>query len=502
MSYSVLIVDDEALTVRTIGRALESEGFEVFLAMSGEEALTTIAEEKPDLALLDVVLPGINGIEVLRQAKKLSPATIIVMMSAYHVVDRAVEAMKLGAYDYLIKPFHIADMVNTIRRATEMLALRVRVHDTVQSAKGRYDFGRVVTQSPAMREILEMARRAAESDRTTILIQGESGTGKEVLAKAIHYNSPRAQAPLISLNCAALPDTLLESELFGYEQGAFTDARRRKEGLIEKASGGTLFLDEVSELPLAAQVKLLRALQEGAVEAVGGRKPVKVDVRIISATNRKLLDRVKGGQFREDLFYRLHVLPLTIPPLRMRREDIPHLLRHFLARFCAEENRPITGISGEAMALLSQLEWPGNIRQLENAVYRAVVMSDSDQLGPADFPQAAAQSAATPEARNQHGEPLIVEPAFHSTAPAMVSGNEIPIAPLPSTGTMAMLTRSGEMRPLEEMESEIIRFAISHYRGQMSEVARRLKIGRSTLYRKLDEAAADEPAAGGADDAS
>ena len=239
----------KVITVRTIGRALESEGFEVFLAI-GEEGLTTIAEEKPDLALLDVVLPGINGIEVLRQSKKLSPSTIVVMMSAYHVVDRAVEAMKLGAY-YLIKPFHIADMVNTIRRATEMLALRVRVHDTVQSAEGRYDFGRVVTQSPVMREVLEMARRAAESDHTTILIQGESGTGKEVLAKAIHYNSPRAQAPLISLNCAALPDTLLESELFGYEQGAFTDARRRKEGLIEKASSGTLFLDEIGRTPLS-----------------------------------------------------------------------------------------------------------------------------------------------------------------------------------------------------------------------------------------------------------
>jgi DNA-binding NtrC family response regulator len=248
-------------------------------------------------------------------------------------------------------------------------------------------------------------------------------------------------------------------------------------------------------------VKLLRALQEGAVEAVGGRKPVKVDVRIISATNRKLLDRVKGGQFREDLFYRLHVLPLTIPPLRMRREDIPHLLRHFLARFCAEENRPVTGISGEAMAQLSQLEWPGNIRQLENAVYRAVVMSDSDQLGLADFPLAAAQSPAMSDAHSPHGEPLIVAPAFHSTVPAMVSGNEIPIAPMPTSGMLAMLTTSGEMRPLEEMESEIIRFAISHYRGQMSEVARRLKIGRSTLYRKLDEAAANDPA-GGADEAS
>jgi DNA-binding NtrC family response regulator len=226
---------------------------------------------------------------------------------------------------------------------------------------------------------------------------------------------------------------------------------------------------------------------------------VKVDVRIISATNRKLLDRVKGGQFREDLFYRLHVLPLTIPPLRMRREDIPHLLRHFLARFCAEENRPITGISGEAMAQLSQLEWPGNIRQLENAVYRAVVMSENDQLGLADFPQAAAQSPAMSAA--QHGEALLVGPGLHSTVPAMVSGNEIPIAPLPSAGTLPMLTNAGEMRPLEELESEIIRFAISHYRGQMSEVARRLKIGRSTLYRKLDEAA-DDPATGGADEAN
>jgi len=295
----------------------------------------------------------------------------------------------------------------------------------------------------------------------------------------------------------------VESILFGHEKGAFTGATERHLGKFVEASGGTLFLDEVGELPLAAQVKLLRALQEGTVEAVGGRKPIKVDVRIISATNRKLLDHVKHGKFREDLFYRLHVLPLTIPPLRMRREDIPHLLRHFLARFCAEENRPITGISGEAMAHLSQLEWPGNIRQLENAVYRAVVMSDHDQLGLTDFPVSATQPASAPDEHGQQVESLIVGPAFHSTVPTMVSGNEIPIAPLPSAGTLAMLTSGGEMRPLEEMESEIIRFAISHYRGQMSEVARRLKIGRSTLYRKLDDAAADDPASsGGVDDAS
>jgi len=341
--------------------------------------------------------------------------------------------------------------------------------------------------------VLRTAQKAANST-IPVLIEGESGVGKELFARAIHGSGERKSKPFVAVNCGAIPDNLVESILFGHEKGAFTGATERHTGKFVEASGGTLFLDEVSELPLAAQVKLLRALQEGAVEAVGGRKPVRVDVRIVSATNRKLLDHVKSGHFREDLFYRLHVLPLTIPPLRARREDIPHLLRHFLARFCAEENRTITGISGEAMALLSQLEWPGNIRQLENAVYRAVVMSESNQLGPADFPQAAAHAPAMPDAH--HGEPLIVDPAFHSTAPAMISGNEIPIAPLPSAGSLAMLTRAGEMRPLEEMENEIIRFAISHYRGQMSEVARRLKIGRSTLYRKLDEAAASDPSNG------
>jgi DNA-binding NtrC family response regulator len=368
------------------------------------------------------------------------------------------------------------------------------------SREGRLTFADIITRSEAMASVLRTAQKAAAST-IPVLIEGESGVGKELFARAIHGSGERKSKPFVAVNCGAIPDNLVESILFGHEKGAFTGATERHTGKFVEASGGTLFLDEVSELPLAAQVKLLRALQEGAVEAVGGRKPMKVDVRIVSATNRKLLDHVKSGQFREDLFYRLHVLPLTIPPLRMRREDIPHLLRHFLARFSAEENRPITGISGEAMALLSQLEWPGNIRQLENAVYRAVVMSESDQLGPADFPQAVAHSPATPDAHH-HGEPLIVDPAFHYTAPAMISGSEIPIAPLPSTGMLAMLTRSGEMRPLEEMENEIIRFAISHYRGQMSEVARRLKIGRSTLYRKLDEAAANDPSGDGADQAS
>ncbi|MBN8983224.1 MAG: sigma-54-dependent Fis family transcriptional regulator, partial [Rhizobiales bacterium] len=350
--------------------------------------------------------------------------------------------------------------------------------------EGKLTFADIVTRNEAMAAVLRTARKAAAST-IPVLIEGESGVGKELMARAIHGSGQRASKPFIAVNCGAIPDNLVESILFGHEKGAFTGATERHTGKFVEASGGTLFLDEVSELPLNAQVKLLRALQEGTVEAVGGRRPVKVDVRIISATNRKLLDQVKAGHFREDLFYRLHVLPFTVPPLRSRREDIAHLVRHFLARFCAEENRVITGVSGEAMTRLTQLDWPGNIRQLENTIYRAVVLSETDQLGLADFPQLAAPLLDT---LDYSEEPLTIEPAFHSTAPAL-AGNDIPIAPLPN-GSLAMLTDAGEMRPLEEIENEVIRFAIAHYRGQMSEVARRLKIGRSTLYRKLDDAAA------------
>ena len=396
MAHSILIVDDEALTLRTIGRALGGEGYEVLPATSGEEALKIIAEEKPDLALLDVVLPGINGIEVLRRARKLSPAMIVVMMSAYHMVDRAVEAMKLGAYDYLIKPFHIADMVSTMQRATEMLALRVRVHDTVESAKGRYDFGRVVTQSPGMREVLEMARRAAESDHTTILIQGESGTGKEVLAKAIHYNSPRAQAPLISINCAALPDTLLESELFGFEPGAFTDARRRKEGLIEKASGGTLFLDEIGNTSASLQAKLLRVLEEGNFLRLGGTRAIQVDVRIIAATNKILREAVSSGEFREDLYYRLNVVPLFIPPLRERREDTLPLALDILQFFNKELKKSFVGFTPAAAELLQKYPWPGNIRELRNVIERTMILSTESEIDEEALPE---------EVRDYHEEP-------------------------------------------------------------------------------------------------
>jgi DNA-binding NtrC family response regulator len=476
-------------------------GYEAIVVESGDAAIATLtAADAPviDAMVLDLVMPGLDGMGVLAKIRDAGLNIPVIVQTAHGGIDNVVSAMRAGAQDFVVKPVGVERLQVSLRNALNASALKGELQRIRHSREGRLTFADIITRSETMAAVLRTAQKAAAST-IQVLIEGESGVGKELFARAIHGSGERKAKPFVAVNCGAIPDNLVESILFGHEKGAFTGATERHTGKFVEASGGTLFLDEVSELPLAAQVKLLRALQEGAVEAVGGRKPVKVDVRIISATNRKLLDRVKGGQFREDLFYRLHVLPLTIPPLRLRREDIPHLLRHFLARFSAEENRHIAGISGEAMAHLSHLEWPGNIRQLENAVYRAVVMSESDQLGLLDFPQVAAQSTASPEA---HGEPLIVGPAaFHSTVPAMVSGNEIPIAPLPSVGTLAMLTNSGEMRPLEELESEIIRFAISHYRGQMSEVARRLKIGRSTLYRKLDEAAGDDSTAGRAEDA-
>lgn len=385
--YSILVVDEEPLTLRTLGRALDGEGYEILLASTGNEALSVLAEHKPDLALVNVVLPGISGIDVLREARSISASTIVIMMSAYHSVDSAVEAMKRGAYDYILKPFDIVDMSRCIERASETLSLRVRVQDTVDSARGRYDFGRIVTESEVMRHVLDMARRAAESDHTTVLIQGESGTGKEVLAKAIHYSSARAHAPMISINCAALPDTLLESELFGYEPGAFTDARRRKEGLIEKASHGTLFLDEIGNTSPSLQAKLLRVLEESNFLRLGGTRPVQVDVRIIAATNTVLKDAVASRTFREDLYYRLNVLPLVLPPLRERREDILPLALDMLAHFNKELKKKVIGFVPAAAELLQHYCWPGNIRELRNVVERAMILSRDDEIGEDTLPE-------------------------------------------------------------------------------------------------------------------
>ena len=494
MAATILIADDDAVQRRLIENMVQKCGYETAVVDSGDaavELLTGPDGQGIDCLVLDLVMPGLDGMGVLAKIRDAGLNLPVIVQTAHGGIDNVVSAMRAGAQDFVVKPVGFERLQVSLRNALNTSALKGELQRIRHSREGRLTFSDIVTRSEAMTGVLRTAQKAAASS-IPVLIEGESGVGKELFARAIHGSGERKAKPFVAVNCGAIPDNLVESILFGHEKGAFTGATERHMGKFLEAHGGTLFLDEVGELPLAAQVKLLRALQEGTVEAVGGRKPVKVDVRIISATNRKLLDLVKAGRFREDLFYRLHVLPLTIPPLRQRREDIPHLLRHFLARFCAEENRPISAIDGEAMAHLTKLDWPGNIRQLENAVYRAVVMSEGDQLGLTDFAQASAQLPTA----IQHAEPLVVAP---STAPAMVSGNEIPIAPLPAAGTLALLTSAGEVRPLEEIESETIRFAISHYRGQMSEVARRLKIGRSTLYRKLDEAAEKEP--GNADEA-
>jgi two-component system response regulator AtoC len=441
MAYSILVIDDEALTLRTIGRALQAEGYEVRVAMSGEEGLKLFQEEATELALVDVVLPGIDGIEVLRQIKKRNSAAVVLMMSAYHMVDRAVESMKLGAYDYLIKPFHIADMLNTVRRASEMLTLHVRVRDSVQTEQGRYDFGKIVTRNPA------------ESDRTTVLIQGESGTGKEVLAKAIHYASPRAQDPLVELNCAALPDTLLESELFGYEQGAFTDARRRKEGLLEKAHGGTLFLDEIGNMSFTVQAKLLRVLEQSSFLRLGGTKPINVDVRMISATNKMLKEAVARGEFREDLFYRLNVMPLFLPALRDRREDIVPLALEMMKKYNTELKKNFAGYTPAAAELLTQYPWPGNIRELKNVIERTMILAPEGEIDAISLPE---------EIRDYQSQIT----ANHLTANA-AAGPE------------------GKFVSLRELEQRYIHEVLAATGNNKAQTARILGIHSTSLLRKL-----------------
>jgi DNA-binding NtrC family response regulator len=333
------------------------------------------------------------------------------------------------------------------------------------------------------------------------LLEGESGVGKELIARAIHGSSERRSKPFVAVNCGAIPDNLVESTLFGHERGAFTGATERHVGKFVEASGGTLLLDEVSELPLAAQVKLLRAIQGDEIDTVGGRKPIKVDVRLISACNRNLLTAVRDGRFREDLFYRLNVLPIAVPPLRERAEDIPELVRHFVARCTAEEGKRIRTVTAPAMALLAAYSWPGNVRQLENAIFRAVVLAETDEIGVNEFPQIASQMAAAPTAAPPTA-PEAIAPVADETASlssetathALVMAPDL-VAPAPVT--VPVLDPAGEIRPLDAIEADLIRFAIEHYGGQMSQVARRLRIGRSTLYRRLKDLGLESAAPSG-----
>lgn len=481
MAVTILIADDDAVQRRLVENMVQRLGYDAITVESGDAAMARLSDPgQPaiDVLILDLVMPGLDGMGVLSKLRESNSAVPVIVQTAHGGIDNVVQAMRAGAQDFVVKPVGVERLHVSLRNALEQSALRGELQRMRHAREGRLGFRDIITRSEAMQNVLHTARKASGST-IPVLIEGESGVGKELIARAIHGTGERATKPFVAVNCGAIPDNLVESILFGHEKGAFTGATERHTGKFVEAHGGTLFLDEVSELPMAAQVKLLRALQEAEVQPVGGRKPIKVDVRVMSATNRLLLDRVKQGHFREDLYYRLHVLPVTVPPLRARRDDIPHLVRHFLARFCAEEKRSITRVTADAMATLAQADWPGNIRQLENAVYRAVVMSDSDELKPSDFPMPAITIS----------EPAAAEALVMREAAPHITGHDIPIAPLVAPDSLPMLGDDGEMRPLADIEAEAINFAIAHYRGQMSEVARRLKIGRSTLYRKLDELA-------------
>jgi DNA-binding NtrC family response regulator len=380
----VLVVDDEP-GVRESLRLILKERAEVALAVSGEEALARMAKESPDVILLDILMPGLDGLEVLERLRELSPVSQVVMVTATKTVKTAVRAMKLGAYDYVTKPFDIDELLMIVDRAVEAATLRREI-DSLRSEVGqRYSFDNIIGNGPKMQEVLKTVGIVAGL-KTTVLLTGESGTGKEVIAKAIHYNSPRADRSLVTINCAAIPDNLLESELFGHERGAFTDAHSRKLGHFERAHRGTIFLDEIGDMNPATQAKILRVLEEGTFTRVGGSEQINVDVRVIAATNRDLDKGMQDGSFRSDLYYRLNVVAIHLPPLRERKEDLPHLIRHFLQRKSAELSLPSRHFDREALDLLDAYHWPGNVRELENLIERALVLAQDDVLGLDDLP--------------------------------------------------------------------------------------------------------------------
>jgi DNA-binding NtrC family response regulator len=484
MPETVLVVDDDPVQRRLLENMVARCGYRVMLAEGGDAAIGRLIEPdapRIDAVVLDLVMPDLDGLGVLARMREIGLDIPVIVQTAHGGIDNVVSAMRAGATDFVVKPASPERLQVSLRNALATRRLAGELQRLKRSRDGILTMADVITRAPAMRNVLRAAEKAKASS-IPVLVEGESGVGKELIARAIHGSSERQSKPFVAVNCGAMPENLVESILFGHEKGAFTGATEKHAGKFVEADGGTLFLDEVGELPPPAQVKLLRALQEGEVEPVGGRKPVKVDVRIISATNRDLIADVKAGRFREDLFYRLHVFPISLPPLRQRAEDIPELAQHFLARFSAEEGKRVHSISPDAMHLLQTFLWPGNVRQLENAIFRAVVLADSEELGVNEFPQIAAQlSADIP--------PMPAAPPMAAGWPdhfdVELSGriDASTAVPIPS---LRLIDAHGEVRMLEDIEKEAIRFAIAHYHGQMSEVARRLRIGRSTLYRKLE----------------
>jgi two-component system response regulator AtoC len=381
----VLVVDDEDNITLVLRTLLKQHGYEVEVASDGQVALAMIESFGPDVILTDVRMPNLGGLDLLAALKAKQCTATVIVMSAYGNVDVALEAMKAGAYDYISKPFKPDEVVLALRKAEERELLRRENRALREQIRAEHQFESIIAKSPLMEAVFRTVGKIAEY-KTTVLITGESGVGKELIAKAIHKRSIRHAGPFVAVNCGAIPENLLETELFGHKKGAFTDASADRRGLFEEASGGTLFLDEIGELPLVLQVKLLRVLQEESIRRVGDSKDVKIDTRIIAATHRDLANETKEGRFREDLYYRINVLPLHVPPLRERKEDVPVLLDHFVARNNARMGTNIRGFSPAARKLLFEYTWPGNVRELENTIERAMVLADRDVIEPSDLP--------------------------------------------------------------------------------------------------------------------
>lgn len=445
----ILVVDDERSTLEALSTILRREGHVVLTAVSAQEALAQLEEgEELDLLLSDVRMPKMDGLELLRHIKAHQAEIVVIMMSGHQDVTAAVEAMKAGAFDYLVKPFGREEVVRTIQKAlahrsllVENLALKRQVR--YQGARSQ-----VIGSSPAWRKVCEMVEQIAPS-RATVLIAGESGTGKELIAGLIHQLSPRVDRPFVTLNAAALPATLLEAELFGHEKGAFTGAQQRKLGRFELADGGTLFLDEIGDMPPEVQVKILRVLQDGTFERLGSTRTLQVDVRVVAATNKDLMQEVEAGRWRLDLYYRLNVISLRLPALRERREDIPLLVAHFLRKYAAQNNKQVSGIQQQVLQSLQHADWPGNVRELENVIERAVVLAKDPIIGIAELPGHIQEKELAPTAGDHFA--------------------------LPRNATLA------------EIEREAIVQALQHSGGNRQATARSLNIGLATLYRKLKE---------------
>jgi DNA-binding NtrC family response regulator len=442
---TVLVVDDEPSNLTSLQKIFQREGMRVMTAENAKQALELARKHRLQVVLTDLMMPGVNGVELLRALKEISPDVEVVLMTAYGTVETAVQAMREGAYDFVEKPLKRMTIVKSVRKAAERQKLVAENRSLRQELK-LLTTREIVGQSTALRRVLDVATQAAPSS-ATVLILGESGTGKELFARYIHGKSARASGPFVAVNCAAIPETILESELFGHERGAFTGAVSRREGRFAKARGGTLFLDEIGELTPAVQVKILRVLQEGEYEPVGGNT-VKADVRIVAATNRDLAAEVEAGRFREDLYYRLNVIAVTAPPLRNRREDIPLLVDHFIGVYCKKNGRSRLAIADDVMPKLLDYSWPGNVRELENVIERAAVLCRGDTIRREDLPDVVAQ--ATPPTQAVLSFPI---------------------------GT-----------PLDEVEHRLIRETLAHTSGDKSLAAQLLGISTRTIYRKLGEA--------------